>query len=56
MTDGLKEEAKANLLEMIPLERLGSGADVAKAVLFLAGEDSSYITGQVLAVNGGIYM
>ena len=56
MTDGLKEEAKAKLLEMIPLERLGSGADVAKAVLFLAGEDSSYITGHVLAVNGGIYM
>ena len=56
MTDGLKEEAKARLLEMIPLERLGSGADVAKAVLFLAGEDSPYITGQVLAVNGGIYM
>jgi 3-oxoacyl-[acyl-carrier protein] reductase len=56
MTDGLKEEAKMKLLEMIPLERLGSGADVAKAVLFLAGEDSSYITGQVLGVNGGIYM
>ncbi len=56
MTDGLKEEAKAKLLAMIPLERLGSGADVAKAVLFLAGEDSPYITGQVLAVNGGIYM
>ena len=56
MTDGLKEEAKAKLLEMIPLERLGSGADVAKAVLFLAGEDSPYITGHVLAVNGGIYM
>ena len=55
MTDGLKEEAKARLLEMIPLEHLGSGADVAKAVLFLAGEDS-YITGQVIAVNGGIYM
>ncbi len=56
MTDSLKEEAKAKLLEMIPLERLGSGADVAKAVLFLAGGDSPYITGQVLAVNGGIYM
>lgn len=56
MTDGLKEEAKARLLEMIPLERLGSGADVAKAALFLAGDDSPYITGQVLAVNGGIYM
>jgi 3-oxoacyl-[acyl-carrier protein] reductase len=56
MTEGLKEEAKAKLLELIPLERLGSGADVAAAVLFLAGEGSSYITGQVLSVNGGIYM
>jgi len=56
MTDGLPEEAKAKLLELVPLGRLGSGADVAKAVLFLAGEDSPYITGQVLAVNGGIYM
>ena len=56
MTDGLPEEAKAKLLELVPLGRLGSGGDVAKAVLFLAGEDSPYITGQVLAVNGGIYM
>jgi len=56
MTDGFPEEAKARLLEMVPLGRLGSGDDVAKAVLFLAGEDSPYITGQVLAVNGGIYM
>ncbi|HOW90301.1 MAG TPA: SDR family oxidoreductase, partial [Elusimicrobiales bacterium] len=56
MTDGLKEEAKAKLTEMIPLGRLGSGADVAAAVLFLAGEGSSYVTGQVLSVNGGIYM
>ena len=54
MTDGFPEEAR--LLEMVPLGRLGSGDDVAKAVLFLAGEDSPYITGQVLAVNGGIYM
>ncbi|HAH31522.1 MAG TPA: 3-oxoacyl-[acyl-carrier-protein] reductase [Elusimicrobia bacterium] len=56
MTEGLKEEAKSKLLEMIPLGRLGKPEDVAKAVLFLAGEDSSYITGQVLSVNGGIYM
>jgi len=56
MTDGLKEEAKAKLLEMIPLERLGTGGDVAGAVLFLAGEEAAYITGQVLGVNGGIYM
>lgn len=56
MTDSLKEEAKAELIKMIPLERFGTGEDVARAVLFLAGEDSAYITGQVLAVNGGIYM
>jgi 3-oxoacyl-[acyl-carrier protein] reductase len=56
MTEGLKEEARAKLLGMIPLERLGTGSDVARAVLFLAGEDSAYITGQVLSVNGGIYM
>ncbi len=56
MTEGLKEEVRTKLLELIPLERLGSGADVAAAVLFLAGEGASYITGQVLSVNGGIYM
>lgn len=56
MTDALKDEAKARLLELIPLRRFGAAGDVARAVLFLAGEDSAYITGQVLAVNGGIYM
>ncbi|MHB0995824.1 MAG: 3-oxoacyl-[acyl-carrier-protein] reductase [Elusimicrobiales bacterium] len=56
MTDGLKDEAKAKISEMIPLGRMGEPAEVAKAALFLAGEDSAYITGQVLAVNGGLYM
>lgn len=56
MTDGLKEEAKAKISEMIPLGRMGEPAEVAKAALFLAGGDCSYITGQVLAVNGGLYM
>ncbi len=56
MTDALKEETKAEMIKMIPLERFGTGEEVAKAVLFLAGGDSAYITGQVLAVNGGIYM
>jgi 3-oxoacyl-[acyl-carrier protein] reductase len=56
MTEGMKEETKAKLIGMIPLERLGSGDDVAGAVLFLAGGDSTYITGQVIGVNGGIYM
>ncbi|MFH1619079.1 MAG: 3-oxoacyl-[acyl-carrier-protein] reductase [bacterium] len=56
MTDGLKDEAKTALLEMIPLGRFAEPDDIARAVLFLAGDDSAYITGQVLAVNGGLYM
>ncbi|MBI5743339.1 MAG: 3-oxoacyl-[acyl-carrier-protein] reductase [Elusimicrobia bacterium] len=56
MTEGLKDEAKAKISEMIPLGRMGEPGEVARAALFLAGEDSAYITGQVLAVNGGLYM
>jgi 3-oxoacyl-[acyl-carrier protein] reductase len=56
MTDALPEKVKQELLAQIPLERLGSADDIANAVLFLAMEKSAYITGQVLAVNGGMYM
>ena len=56
MTAGLPEEAKTKLFEMIPLARFGAPADVAAAVLFLASEAAGYITGQVLNVNGGMYM
>ncbi len=56
MTEKLNEEAKKKLAEMIPLTRLGEAEDIAKAALFLCSGDSSYITGQVLAVNGGMYM
>lgn len=56
MTEGLKDEAKAKVSELIPLGRMGEPAEVAKAALFLAGGGSAYITGQVLAVNGGLYM
>lgn len=56
MTDALPEKAKEELQRMIPMERLGKPEDVAEAVLFLVSEASSYITGQVINVNGGIYM
>ncbi len=56
MTDALPEKAKEELKRLIPMERLGRPEDVADAVLFLVSEASSYITGQVLNVNGGIYM
>lgn len=56
MTENLPQEVKDKALEAIPLKRFACAQDIAKAVLFLAGEDASYITGQVLAVNGGLYM
>lgn len=56
MTDTMKEEQKAELLSQIPLGRLGTVEDVAEAVSFLASPASSYITGEILSVNGGMYM
>lgn len=56
MTDALDEKARAELQSQIPLQRLGGVEDVAEAVAFLASDSSSYITGQVLHVNGGMYM
>ena len=56
MTDSLPEDVKTKALEAVPLKRFASVEDIAKAVLFLAGDDASYITGHVLAVNGGLYM
>lgn len=56
MTEAIPEKAREELKRMIPMERLGQPDDVAEAVLFLVSERSSYITGQVLNVNGGIYM
>ena len=56
MTDGLPEEVKAAYLEIIPLKKFGLPKDVSNAVKFLLSEDASYITGQVVSVNGGMYM
>lgn len=56
MTDALSDKVKEELTAQIPLERLGTPEDIANAVVFLAAERSGYITGQVLAVNGGMYM
>jgi len=56
MTAGLSEEHRAEMLSMIPLGREGEPEDIANAVLFLSDDRTSYVTGQVLAVNGGMYM
>lgn len=58
-TDMLKEvpeRIRARLIEQVPLKRFGQPSDIAQAVLYLAGKSGDYITGQVLNVNGGIYM
>jgi 3-oxoacyl-[acyl-carrier protein] reductase len=56
MTDALSEESKKKLSDQIPLGRLGETGDVAKVAVFLCTGDSSYITGHVISVNGGMYM
>ena len=56
MTAGLKEELKTELLKQIPLGTLGQAEDIASAALFLASPAAKYITGQVLAVDGGMVM
>lgn len=56
MTDKLSEDMVAGLLKQIPLSRLGKPEDIAKAVRFLASDDASYMTGQTIHVDGGMYM
>jgi 3-oxoacyl-[acyl-carrier protein] reductase len=56
MTVNLSDDVKKRFIEIIPLGRFGESADVARAVRFLCSDDAAYITGQVLSVNGGMYM
>lgn len=56
MTHELKEEVKAEYEKAIPLKRFGASSEVAEAVAFLLSDNSSYITGEILRVNGGLYM
>lgn len=56
MTAGMNPEMKAKLLEAIPLGHMGSARDVAAACVYLASDEAGYVTGQVLRVNGGLYV
>jgi 3-oxoacyl-[acyl-carrier protein] reductase len=56
MTDGLTDQQKTHILATIPTGRLGTGADVAAACVYLASDEAAYVTGQTLHVNGGMAM
>jgi 3-oxoacyl-[acyl-carrier protein] reductase len=56
MTDALNEQQKGRILESVPIGRLGVGADIGAACVYLASEEAAYVTGQTLHVNGGMAM
>ena len=56
MTDKIPEQFKSELMSRIPMNRLGTGEDVSDTVAFLSSDSSSYITGETIHVNGGMYM
>ncbi len=56
MTDNISEEIKKNLMKRIPMNKLGNGEDISNSVAFLASDAASYITGETIHVNGGMYM
>ena len=56
MTDALNERQKETILATVPMKRLGTGAEVASAVVYLASDEAAYVTGQTMHVNGGMAM
>lgn len=56
MTQGIQGERREGMLKAIPLGRVGTAREVATAIVYLASDEASYVTGQVLRVNGGMYM
>ena len=56
MTEKLTDQQKEQMASIIPMRRMGTAEDIARAVAFLLSEDASYITGQTISVNGGMYM
>jgi 3-oxoacyl-[acyl-carrier protein] reductase len=56
MTQALPEEKQSAVLEQIPMRRFGTPEDVASVVLFLASDAGAYITGEVIRVDGGLYI
>ena len=56
MTDQINDEVKKSLMSRIPMNKLGNGEDVSNSVAFLASDAASYITGETIHVNGGMYM
>lgn len=56
MTNALSDEQRANILSAVPVGRIGSAAEIAAGVVYLASEEAGYITGETLRINGGLYM
>jgi 3-oxoacyl-[acyl-carrier protein] reductase len=56
MTDALNDKQRETILAAVPLGRLGAGADIGAAAVFLASDEAAYVTGQTLHVNGGMAM